>query len=288
MKKTLILASALAIVLSAGLTARAYVLTAPHILELMVRSIGRAESLEIHQKLFVYNVHDAEDVVEAEEISRWIFPNRFRTEIRSKHGEIIHVFSKGAVLKVIDGRIMGESESGFDLYKDLFLIDNRRKLMKRLSHLGVQTSVTSLGRFEDRLAYVVGARYPDESIPQLWVDKDDFRPFRWLLTGKSGDGSEDFLEVRFLEWREVKKGFQRPMKTLFYRNGKLVREIRVEDVRVNALISNDLFDMELLQTLYQPSASPLPEAEGKEEGEVQKNLNNFRKMYESSKDENGD
>ncbi len=284
MKKTLVIAAGLAAMISAGVSVGAYVLTAPHILDLMVKRIGRADSLEIHQKLFVYNEFDAEDRVEAEQTSRWIFPDRFRTEIRSEHGEIVYVVSKGSVLKVIDGRIMGESESGFDLYKDLFLYNKRRLLLKRLSHLGVETSVTSLGRLGDKLAYVVGAQYPDESVPQLWVDKDDFRPFRWLLTGRSADGSDDFLEVRFLEWREQKDGFWRPMHIQFRRNEKLVREIRVREIRVNARFSDELFDMERLQTLYQPAASPAPRET--EDGEVQKTITNFRKMYETSKEGN--
>ena len=47
---------------------------------------------------------------------------------------------------------------------DIEMLEKQMDAMeKELPVLGVDIDVSSLGRFQDKIAYVVGARYPDES-----------------------------------------------------------------------------------------------------------------------------
>jgi hypothetical protein len=107
----------------------------------------------------------------------------FRSDILSENTQKIHVVSKGRELTIIDGKIADDFQSVFDIYKDLILYRSRILLQKRLDMLGVDGSISSLGRFRGKIAYIVGAQYPDESASQVWLNKDTFRPIRWIMNG---------------------------------------------------------------------------------------------------------
>jgi len=63
-----------------------------------------------------------------------------------------------------------------------------------LARRGVDLSDESLGRFDGRLAYVIGG-HPLEAKPLLYVDKDAFQPLRLVAT----EGGP-FEDVRLLGW----------------------------------------------------------------------------------------
>ena len=118
------------------------------------------------------------------------------------------------------------------------------------------------------------------SAKKLWVNKDTFRPFRWIITGKSEENSKESLEVRFREWREVESTWY-PMRIEFFRNQTLVREIIVENIRVNPSLSQELFDIDHLKSIYPPvAASTLNSNETDGLNEVQKTIEKFKKIYE--------
>ncbi len=266
--------------------ANAYVLQGPHILELMIGKLGTAGRLSVSQKLILYDNNPQSTGFELTETLRYIFPEQFRSDILSDNAQRIHVISKGAALIVIDGKVIAENESWTDHYKDIILYRSRILLQKRLASLGVDVSVSSLGRFQGKIAYVIGAQYPDKSVPQVWIDKDTFRPMRWLITGKddllsaSTESCKDFLEVRYHNWQQAEKIWY-PMLIEFYQNDILIRQINVDQITANPSFPEDLFDIKQLQSIYSP-ASPLASDQQKPEGlsEVQKAIEEFKKIYE--------
>ncbi len=258
----------------------AYVLQGPHILELMTQKLGKLERLMVSQKLIFYDDSQEKGAVELVETLRYVFPETFRSDILSKNVERIQVLSKGVVLTVIDGKVAAEPETRFDRYKDILLYRSRMLLEQRLSILGVDVKVSSLGRFEGKPAYVLGAQYPDETVPQIWFDKDSFRPFRWIIMSRTGESSDDSLEVRYLKWGKSGKTWY-PMRIKFYKNDILVREINVQNIKVNPSFSKDLFDIEYLKSIYKPAAPAVPDqSESEELDEVQKTIEEFKKIYE--------
>ena len=266
--------------------ANAYVLQGPHILELMIGKLGTAGRLSVSQKLILYDNNPQSTGFELTETLRYIFPEQFRSDILSDNAQRIHVISKGAALIVIDGKVVAENESWTDHYKDIILYRSRILLQKRLASLGVDVSVSSLGRFQGKIAYVIGAQYPDKSVPQVWIDKDTFRPMRWLITGKddllsaSTESCKDFLEVRYHNWQQAEKIWY-PMLIEFYQNDILIRQINVDQITANPSFPEDLFDIKQLQSIYSP-ASPLASDQQKPEGliEVHKAIEEFKKIYE--------
>ncbi|MBU4415387.1 MAG: hypothetical protein KJ976_09835, partial [Proteobacteria bacterium] len=145
----------------------AYVIPGPHLLELMIEKLGRVKSLLISQKLSLYDVSPEKNIVELRETLKYNFPEEFRSDIQSENAKRIYVFSSGIALTIIDNKIVSNTETRFDCYKDVMLYRSRILLQNRLSILGVDVSVSSLGRFKDKIAYVIGAEYPDEAVSQL-------------------------------------------------------------------------------------------------------------------------
>jgi len=273
---------AAAVFLAGGPALQAYVLHGYHLLELMTEALGLAqiESLRVEQRVIVPPSESADSETELEEVAFYRFPGEFRSEISSRQFERIHVYRYGRTLTVLDGRTVAEAENDFDRYKDLFLFNKRRLLVDRLPRLGVEPSVSSLGRFQGRIAYVIGAQYPDESRPQIWLDKESFRPFRWIIRPSTFTDPEAGLEVRFYGWRQI-DDIWFPIRMEFFQADKLVRVLQIEKVHINPDVTETLFNIERLRATYPArGTASTGTGETEEKSEVQETLERFRRIFE--------
>ena len=253
----------------------AYVLPGPFLLKLMIQNLGIADRLLVTQKLVLNDNNPNMSADELNETLKFIFPKTFRSDIVSENIQRIRILSGSSVFTVIDGKISDEPENSYDHYKDLILFRSREILQERLSNLGVDVKVTSLGRFQGNPAYVLGAQYPDETSSQVWLDKKTFLPYRWIMTSNAKQN----LEVLYLNWKKLNQTWY-PMRIEFFSNGNLVREIHVQDIEVNPSFQADLFDIQQLKSLYPQGAPAEPKNGGKEElDEVQKTIEEFKKIY---------
>jgi len=256
--------------------ANAYVIPGPHVLELMIEKLGRGKSLLISQKLSIYDVSHKKNIIELRETLKYSFPEKFRSEIQSENAKRIYVFSLGAALTVIDDKIVSNTETRFDCYKDVFLYRSRILLQNRLSLLGVDTSVSSLGRFQNKTAYVIGAKYPDESVSQIWLNKNTFQPVRWIIIDNKSN--KDVLEIRYGDWKQTHKAWY-PMRIEFYHNDILVREIYADKIKINPSFSDELFDIEHLKSVYLNLGS-VEKDNSQGLNDIQKTIKEFKKLYE--------
>lgn len=259
---------------------QAYVLHGYHLLELMRREMGTARSLEVIQKLTIHESILPTEAVAVQETLSYLFPVAFRSEFASAAGAHTHIFSNGRALTVVDRQIVSDTESELDRYKDIFLFNTRELLKNRLLQLGVAVDVSSVGRFQGRIAYVLGAQYPDETVPQLWLDKQTFRPMRWLLKPASTINLSEAIEVRYDNWRKVSSIWY-PERIEFYQGDRLLRRMQVQRTRVNPKLSNRLFDVAYLKSIYPNAAAP-PPAQGESGGknDIQHTIDRFRKLLE--------
>ena len=297
----------------------AYVLQGPHVFDLMIENLGKAKSLFVSQKIIFYrsgfagdsNQHpldseskqssDADDAaggsrrtrdhyademaevpetMELEGSLRYIFSRAFRSDARSNDSERIFIFSDGKTLTLIDGNSVSGVTNRFDLYKDLLFYHSREKLVERLFQLGVDVSISSLGRFEEKIAFVIGAEYPDESVSQVWIDQDTFLPLRWIIKGVDPAGKSDTLEIRYLIWWKTGK-IRYPSRIEFYQDGNLVRVNQAINFKENATFSEELFDIDYLKTVFPRSpAQPIVPGEPEEPSEVEKTIEEFRRIFE--------
>ena len=279
LKKAFVIVFCFAMVLCCSTPANCYVLQGPHLLDLMIKKYGRAKRLLVSQKLIFYDDTRQMGAVEINETLSYLFPEEFRSDILSENTQKIHVVSKGRALTIIDGKIADDFQSVFDIYKELILYRSRILLQKRLDMLGLDGSISSLGRFRGKIAYIVGAQYPDESTPQIWIDKDTFRPIRWIISKKGRHGRQDTTEFRYVEWKRFDNNWY-PMRIEIYQDDTLLREIVVNHVEVNPSFSKDFFNIKKLQSTY-TEADPGKQKQRDSEGltEVQKAIEDFKKIY---------
>ena len=220
-------------------------------------------------------------VVEMEASLRYLFPYAFRSDIVADDNQRIHVYANGEALTVIDGAVRAIPQTRFDFYKDLLLLRSRPELAERLSQLNVDLSVTSLGRYEGRICFVLGAQYPDESRTQIWIDQENFQPLRWVITTALYGFQTDKLEIRYLDWWQLNDNFWYPMRIEYYQNSVLVREVKVQRYEVDAAIPRELFNIEQLRSAYTTAAPVLSDSgDAKPVSDVQEALEEFSKMFE--------
>jgi len=297
----------------------AYVLQGPHVFDLMIENLGKAKSLFVSQKIIFYRsgfvgdskqhpldseskqssdtvdaaggsrrtqdhygdeMAEVSETMELEGSLRYIFSQAFRSDARSNDSERIFIFSEGKTLTLIDGNSAPEATNRFDLYKDLLFYRSREELIERLIRLGVDVSISSLGRFEEKIAFVIGAEYPDESVSQVWIDQNTFLPLRWIIKGVDPAGESDTLEIRYLIWWKIDK-IRYPSRIEFYQDGNLVRVNQAINFEENATFSEELFDIDYLRTVSpRAPAQPIVPGEPEEPSEVEKTIEEFRRIFE--------
>ncbi len=261
-------------------SSNAYVLQGNHILYLAVKKIESRSNLSAVQTLTIYESDSNGANAEFEETVNYNFPKQFRSDLLAGQTNKIHIFSKNEAITILNNTISSNPESGLDHYKDLLLFRNRSLLEERLALLGVDISISSLGRFENHICYIVGAKYPYETLPQVWIEKETFLPTRYLLVEKSKSTIDSIIEFRYLSWMKTEKTWY-PMRIETYVDEKLVRAIDVKRIDTNPVFEKDLFDIAPLKTLY-PSVTPDPSERNEADGleEVQQSIEDFKKRFE--------
>ena len=258
--------------------AGAYVLEGPHILTLTAKALGKIASLQASQKLLIYPQAPETAPTVFDEIAIYVMPERFRSDIVSDRIQRTHLVFADSSLTVIDGRT-AVGQDPFDLYQRLLRSRTRKRLMRTLNRLGVETAISSLGRVEERVVFVLGARYPDESVSQLAIDKETFLPVRLLLVEKNAEAPGRRLEMVYENWRKVQNGWF-PFQVRFSVNGRPAREIRVTDLRNNPAIPSALMDLEALKASV-TSSTDTPIGNKQEAVEaVQQAVQDFQKKFE--------
>ena len=222
------------------------------------------------------------ETIQLDESLKYLFSEAFRSDIVSDSNQRVFVSNQGQAITVIDGVISDTGESQFDVYKDLLLYRSREILSERLTNLGIDISVSSLGKFDGRLALVIGAEFPDQTVPQVWIDKETFHPLGIIVfeTKSPYSTQTGFLEIRYSNWQQIGK-LSYPMLIEFIQDDMIVRAIEVDDYQINPSFSKDVFDIARLRSEYRqsfPTSDPAHESEGL--SEVQKTIEEFKKIFE--------
>jgi len=257
----------------------AYVLEGPHVLQLTAKAMGTIATLQVEQKLLIYAQTPEAVPAVYDETAIYVMPERFRSDIVSETIQRTHLVFSDTAITVIDGR-MSIGGDPFDTYQELLRARTRWRLMRALNRLGVETAICSLGRVDETVVFVLGARYPDESVSQLAIDKTTFLPVRLLLVDRETDSTDNRLDIVYRNWEKLQSGWF-PMQVQFYMGDRLVREIRVASLRLNPSIPAETMDPEVLKASVAASAPETPrEQKQKAVDAVQKGVQDFQKKFE--------
>lgn len=227
-------------------------LTGSQILEQMAKRIGAVKKMKLTQKTTLYDQKLEGGRIDLDETLYYMTPDLFRSDISSEESRKIHLASYDKALVILDEKVVSTFESGFDHYKDIFALTDRMQLQRRLSTLGLDTSVTRLERFNGRVVYVLGK--PVEPFgqlePQLYIDKETFLPVKWIIRGTEQNGEKtEPLTVHYFDWKKIKR-IRRPKRIEFYKNDILVKETSLSEIDFRAPVTESLFDFDTLKTEY--------------------------------------
>lgn len=257
--------------------ADAYILKGEHVLQLMIEKNNLPVRLYVDQRIVYFDPGSEAMNTEYEQRVRYRIPEQFRADIDALDLERIRIVSSDDSLTVIDGRIVSESETWVDHYKDLFFYRSRKRLVDKLESLGINFSVTGLGRYNGVVCYIVGAEYQDETVPQLWIAKDTFLPIRWIFEVSDIAGVVEKKEILYDDWKSHYNS-RYPSKIEFYRGENLVQRISVLQVEINPPFAGDIFDIEQLKNFYSPGLRE--ETEPTDQNEIEKRIEEFKKIYQ--------
>jgi hypothetical protein len=264
-----------------SLPAHAYVPEGPHLISLLTDKLGRADGIEVRQQLTIFDEERRTKRVDLTESVCYAFPRTFRSDIKTENIHRVYLDDGYRSLTVTDGRISKTEEDGirYESYKDLLLYRTSLELHKRLSREGVLVSLTSLGHFQEKVLFVIGARFPDRSRPQVWIDKESSLPFCWMLPNQQGE----ILEIYYTHWRSF-GGLWYPMRISFFHDDLLVREIRVSGVQLNPVFDEEKMSMEHLISTSMPAIEEEFFEQDLEEPDefwdIQRTIEGFKKIYE--------
>lgn len=242
-------------------SAMAYVLMGEHVLDLMVKALGQADTLEVTQMVTVSTAATATPLPTSalQETVRIRFPYDFRADASGDGYLRQIVISGGTALMAVNGVLQGGPLPRYARYNEILMVKPRQALADHLRMLGVDVTISSLGRLEDRYCYVVGARFPDETVAQLWVAKDTFYPLRLILPPTANSPGEGPVEIRYRNWTFT-EGVAYPMHVVMRQNHQIMQEIRVDRLQINPVFSSDLFDIAALRREWsRPAATDVEE-----------------------------
>ena len=261
----------------------AYVLDGRHVIELMLEEMDLPGRMQVEQTLTLFDDRFAGGRIAVRQTVSYQMPARFRSEIRVERLHRIYAAAGDASITIVDGRIVSRQSDAQNRYKDLFCYRHRQALVNHLAYLGMNPRLSSYGRTDKEPVYVIGARYPDSSPPQLWVSKDRFLPLRWVLSppgqnkpgpekgGEAGAkaSAEKRLTFEFEDWRVV-GGSRYPGVIKMYEGDRLTRKIEVNQVHINPVLPENLFDIDYLRAAYAkagPEPAPTEEEPGRKAGD---------------------
>lgn len=252
----------------------AYVLKSEHVLQLMLEKNSLPARLQVSQTVSVFDPEVDFMTADYEEQVFLQIPDQFRAEIVTEGFQRIQAAASGRVLTILDGRVIAESAVWTDHYRELFAFRDRRRLAERLSALGINMPVSSLGRFEGKICFVLGADYPDETVPQIWVDKETFLPLRWIVAPGAGDGGKK-REILFYDWQNHHRTWY-PGRMEFLEDQRPVKRIQVRQVALNPSFAKDFFDLDRLKGIY---GAQILEEEPGEGRDISRQIEEFKKIY---------
>lgn len=148
----------------------------------------------------------------------------------------------GKMLVLTDGVITEDGNINHGLRTDLFSASETSEILSRLQSAGINTGIVSLGREKEKVYLVIGAKQGQKDVPQLWVSKADYMPFKILVKEKVGS-KESMLEIKFSGYGKGTAKWY-PATVDVFSDGVQIAAIKAKEFRIQDRLPDDLFDLE--------------------------------------------
>jgi hypothetical protein len=209
-----------AILLALGLlvpcACQAYVLPAEQIIQFMTANFAKFDTLVITQSTTRVQMGETPGRV-YEEVLSIKSPNLFHSSLLDPSAEPIRVSDR--------------------IFRELLVASSQRRLLPRLSELGIDTQQVAYTRLDGTVAYCIGEKDPKK--PKLLIEKTRVLPLLIVYQRPDQEAGE-LIRVRFLDYRRVEQGWV-PYEIHTFSGDQWVEKYSVHSVKVNAPLKPSLF-----------------------------------------------
>ncbi len=123
------------------------------------------------------------------------------------------------------------------IFRELLIASSQRKLLPRLSELGIAPQLVAYTRLEGTVAYRIGEKDPKK--PKLLIEKTRVLPLLMVYQRPDQEAGE-LIRVHFLDYRRVEQGWV-PYEIRYFSGDRWVEKYSVHSVKVNAPLKPSLF-----------------------------------------------
>jgi len=195
---------------------QAYVLPAEQVIQFMAANFAKFDTLVITQSTTRVQMGESPARVH-EEVLSIKSPNLFHSSMLDPSAEP----TRG------DDRI----------FRELLIASSQRRLLPRLSELGIDTRQVAYTRLEGTIAYCIGEKDPKK--PKLLIEKTRVLPLL-MVYQRPDQATGELIRVRFLDYRKVEQGWV-PYEIHYFSGDQWVEKYSVHSVKVNVPLKPSLF-----------------------------------------------
>lgn len=209
----------------------------------------KVRTLKVEQEAVVYDLETAPKGFVAQERTWFFAPARMRNELELPGGVRTLVITPKQQLLKEPGkpdRVLKKSPSVFVRFlgggPPLERAELADQLLDDLKKMHVDLDLVSYGRFDGRVAYVIGAKPYETDKPQIWLDKDALLLLR-VIEVEPGAGEKRKLrrEIRLLGYGSPEGGNWYPKVIERWENDTLVQRSVTRAVERNEPLDEALF-----------------------------------------------
>jgi hypothetical protein len=209
----------------------------------------KVRSLKVEQSTTLYGIATAPRGLNVQQRTWLLSPGNLREEVELPEGTATRVHTpKMTLTRAADGKERKKRASP-DLVAAILgcgpPVDRAAhtdKLVKLAERLKVDIEVVSYGRFDGRVAYVIGAKPWEEKKPQIWIDKDRLLLLRVVAVSGKGE-SAVVNDTRLLGWGSPEGGEWYPKVVEKWSSGKLQSRAVTRSVDKNQRTDAALFEI---------------------------------------------
>lgn len=117
------------------------------------------------------------------------------------------------------------------------------RMMAALKAMGVNADVVSYGRFDGRVAYVIGSKSFETDKPQVWFDKDTLRLLRVVSFPKGADGKNHRVDVQLTGYGSPEAGSWWPKRMTIVKDGEVMQKWLTRQAEKKKSVEEDAFSL---------------------------------------------